>query len=162
MTNEIKISLLTGLSALLGSIIGAGSILFVNWMNLDAEMNKINVDTVVQEKIIFQKKSEEFFGNMSDMISFFNMNHTYDKKEASRIIGQTRKSALKILPYTSKEMAMNFLVSVELTQLAIDNSNPKEIKESMKLMQKSIAEMTKYFYVEMNKYKTKIDKLTSD
>lgn len=162
MSNEIKISFVTALSALGGSVIGAGSILWVNWMTLNAEISKTKINAVIQEKNTFQTKTEEFLGNMSDLITFFYVNHSFEPKEASKVLGEIRKSAFKIMPYASKELTENFIISVEAVQLAIDSSNQQDLQKSIQLLLQSINQMKQQFYLEMTKYDSKINTLTKD
>lgn len=155
-----KISATFGLvGALIGGIATFSGTFLQSWFQSKSEINKLRAETVIQDRKEFLAKSEKLFGALSDLISFFDKNHTFEVKQAKSVLSQARKAAFEYAVFTSPEMALKAMSAVEAVNQSLDASNPQELISAINNISAFMRELSSSFFRERTAHDLKREKV---
>ena len=152
MQSKLQVALVAALASFFGTFIGAFASIATTKMHLDSEQTKMQVHSLAADRRKHQEKAEHFFGEVSDLISFFEANTRYKREEALSRIASVRRAAFEIAPYSSPEMAFKAVSAVDSVSSALDASTPEQMLSALETMGGAIREMVQAFYDEQGTY----------
>jgi hypothetical protein len=148
MRTELKVVLVSGICALVGSFSGSIASYFAARVQLESEITKAKIAAVASEREMFLTKSELLFSQLSEVLSFFDANDQFEIEEAKAVFARARKASFELAVYAPPEVAMRAVQAVEAVNAAAGGSNPKELAIALQSMQLAFKEMITVFYRE--------------
>jgi hypothetical protein len=133
---------------LAGALLGALASIATTQMHLTSEKTKMQIQAIVSDRKVYQEKAERLFGETSDLISFFDANNRFEVKEAKVRIGKVRRAAFEFAIYSSPEMALKTVGTVEAVNAAVSASDSRQLVAVLQELQRTLNELVASFYQE--------------
>lgn len=150
--DELRAAKIAAYSALVGALIGGlasfSGTLTQAWFQAKLEVGKVRAEAATQDRKEYLSKSEKLFSTLSDLLSFFDANHTFEIKHAKPLIAQARKAAIEFAVYSSPEIALKAITSVEALNQGVDANNPEQLKASLMAIEALTKDLIASFYKE--------------
>ena len=98
-------------------------------------------------------------GEISDIISFFDLNNEYTVKDAKFQIAKARRAVFELAIYTTPEFTLRAISAVESVNTAASAQDPTALAQAMNLLQVSVKELTQSMYEVRGAYEDSYIKL---
>lgn len=151
-SDEFRVAKISAASGLIGALIGAiasfGGTLTQSWIQTKLEIGKVRADAAAQDRKDFLSKSEKLFGALGDLLSFFDANHSFERKLAKPVIAQARKATLEFAVFSSPELALKAIAAVEALNQGVDANDPQQLATALAAITALSKELIASFYSE--------------
>lgn len=151
-SDELRAAKISAASGLIGALIG-GLASFAgtatqSWVQATLEVGKVRAEAATQDRKDFLSKSEKLFSALSELLSFFDANHSFERKQAKPVIAQARKAAWEFAVFTSPELALKAISAVEALNQGVDANDPQQLSSALAAIVALNKELVASFYTE--------------
>ncbi len=140
-----KISLF---SAIFGSLATFAGVTTQSLVQAKLEIGKIRAEEAAQDRKDFLSYSVKRFSALSELHSFFDANHTFERSAAAPIIARARKAALEFSVFTTPELSIKAVLAVETLNSGVDANDPQQLANALASIVELNKELFSMFYKE--------------
>ncbi len=141
----VKISLFSAIFASLATFAGVAT---QSLIQAKLEIGKIRAEEATQDRKDFLSHSVKLFSALSELHSFFDANHSFERSTAKPLIAQARKAALELSIFTTPELALKAMFAVEALNSGLDANDTQQLANALASIVELNKELISTFYKE--------------
>ncbi len=147
-SDDYRIAKISLFSAIFASLVTYAGIATQSQIQTRLEIGKIRAQEATQDRKDFLSYSVKLFSVLSDLHSFFDANHSFERSTAKQLIAQARKAALEFSIFTTPELALKAVSAVEALNLGVDANDPHQLNNAIASIVELNKELVSTFYKE--------------
>ena len=162
MSTEIKSTIITVIGTLVGVIIG----LFGSWFFTNLETKKdvalVKVESLKKNESALREKAAVLFGELSNTISFLDINNEFEVKKAKEHLAKARRAAFEFSAYTPPELSFLALKLVEDINTAVTPVENENVLKEVIQLRGSSEKLIKEFYLRLDTLNNKVEETLNE